>query len=92
MKDSKSTHAALYTESTPSASSSTLTINELDPSNFKDFLDNDLSKFDDSLALFTNTFNGFPRKSNFRRNKPLTITNKPWKTPVDKASMMCYNY
>ncbi|KAI3692485.1 hypothetical protein L6452_32301 [Arctium lappa] len=64
-------------------------INLLD-SESDDLSDPDLSEFDESLALLTNSFKIFARKSNFRRNKPLSLTEKPKSTPVDKATATCY--
>ncbi|KAI3664987.1 hypothetical protein L6452_43602 [Arctium lappa] len=63
----------------PSQRSSTLTITELD-SDSEDPLDTDLSEFDELLTLLTNCFRRFSRKSNFRRKKPLTISDKPKST------------
>ena len=77
-KDTKNTVVALFTKSLPSASPSTLTITELEPSNSKDLPNNDLSEFDESLALLTNSFWRFARESNLKCNKPLTITEKRW--------------
>ncbi|KAI3664801.1 hypothetical protein L6452_43409 [Arctium lappa] len=57
----------------------------------EDLSDPDLSEFDESLALLTNSFKRFARKSNFRRSKPLSISEKPKSTPVDKATATCYN-
>ncbi|KAI3729555.1 hypothetical protein L6452_18216 [Arctium lappa] len=49
---------------------STLTITELD-SESEDLSDPDLSEFDESLTLLTNSFKRFARKSNFRKSKGL---------------------
>ena len=88
VKESKSTPVALVSESFPSATTSSVVITELDNPNSEDFSDAD---FDESLALLTNTFKRFARKSNFQKKKPLAITDKPISTPVDKASAICYN-
>jgi hypothetical protein len=88
VKDSKSTHVALVSESFPSTTTSFVVITELDDPNSEDLSDAD---FDESLALLTNTFRRFARKSNFQKKKPLAITDKPRSTPVDKASAICYN-
>ncbi|KAI3668197.1 hypothetical protein L6452_43274 [Arctium lappa] len=89
-KESKSTPVTLvFSEIIPSQRS-TLTIPELD-SESEDLSDPDLSEFDESLALLTNSFKRFARKSNFRRSKPLSLTKKPKSTPVDKATATCYN-
>ncbi|KAI3718707.1 hypothetical protein L6452_19589 [Arctium lappa] len=90
-KDSKSTPVALVSlEIIPSQCLSTLTITELD-SDSKDPSDADLSEFDESLALLTNSFRRFARKSNFKRNKPFAISDKPKSTYVDKTTATCYN-
>ena len=88
-KDSKSTFVALVSESLPSATHTfSVVITELDDTNFEDLSDAD---FDESLALLTNTFRRFARKSNFQKKKPFAITDKPKSIPVDKASAICYN-
>ena len=53
--------------------------------------DADITEFDNSLALLSNNFRKFARKSNFR--KPLTISDSDKsKTPLaDKASSTCFN-
>ncbi|KAI3729105.1 hypothetical protein L6452_17754 [Arctium lappa] len=89
-KDSKSTPVALVSSEIIPSQRSTLTITELD-SESEDLSDPDLSEFDESLALLTNSFKRFARKSNFRRSKPLSISEKPKSTPVDKATATCYN-
>ncbi|KAI3697975.1 hypothetical protein L6452_31082 [Arctium lappa] len=89
-KDSKSTPFALVSSEIIPSQRSTLTITELD-SESEDLSDPDLSEFDESLALLTNSFKIFARKSNFRRSKPLSLTEKPKSTPVDKATATCYN-
>ncbi|KAI3668177.1 hypothetical protein L6452_43254 [Arctium lappa] len=89
-KDSKSTPVALVSSEIIPSQRSTLTITELD-SESEDLSDPDLSEFDESLALLTNSFKRFARKSNFRRSKPLSLTEKPKSTPVDKANATCYN-
>ncbi|KAI3665329.1 hypothetical protein L6452_43953 [Arctium lappa] len=89
-KDSKSTPVALVSSEIIPSQRSTLTITELD-SESEDLSDPDLSEFDESLALLTNYFKRFARKSNFRRSKPLSLTEKPKSTPVDKATATCYN-
>ncbi|KAJ9544126.1 hypothetical protein OSB04_023833 [Centaurea solstitialis] len=88
-KDFKSTSLALVTESVPSVPTSSVTITELDPSDSAVMSDSD-SEFNDSLALLTNSFKRFARKSNFQKRKPLYITNKPKSTPVDKATFICF--
>ena len=87
VKDSKSTFVALISESPPSATTSSVVITELDDPNSEDLSDAD---FDESLALLTNTFRRFARKSNFQKKKPFAITDKLKSTPVDKASATCY--
>ncbi|KAI3678411.1 hypothetical protein L6452_37702 [Arctium lappa] len=89
-KDSKSTPVALVSSEIIPSQRSTLTITELD-SESEDLSDPDLSEFDESLALLTNSFKRFARKSNFRKSKPLSLTEKPKSTPVDKATATCYN-
>ncbi|KAI3684855.1 hypothetical protein L6452_34082 [Arctium lappa] len=89
-KDSKSTPVALVSSEIIPSQRSTLTITELE-SESEDLSDPDLSEFDESLALLTNSFKRFARKSNFRRSKPLSLTEKPKSTPVDKATATCYN-
>ncbi|KAI3707057.1 hypothetical protein L6452_25245 [Arctium lappa] len=89
-KDSKSTPVALVSSEIIPFQRSTLTITELD-SESEDLSDPDLSEFDESLALLTNSFKRFARKSNFLRSKPLSLTEKPKSTPVDKATATCYN-
>ncbi|KAI3681330.1 hypothetical protein L6452_36121 [Arctium lappa] len=89
-KDSKSTPVALVSSEIIPSQRSTLTITELD-SESEDLSDPDLSEFDESLALLTNSFKRFARKSNFRRSKPLSLTEKSKSTPVDKATATCYN-
>ncbi|KAI3718217.1 hypothetical protein L6452_19079 [Arctium lappa] len=89
-KDSKSTPVALVSSEIIPSQRSTLTITELD-SESEDLSDPDLSEFDESLALLTNSFKRFARKSNFRRSKPLSLTEKPKSTLVDKATDTCYN-
>ena len=87
-KDSKSTSVALVSESLPLAPrTSSVVITELDNTNSEDFSEAD---FDESLALLTNTFRRFVRKSNFQKKSPLAITDKPKSTPVDKASAKKY--
>ncbi|KAI3718316.1 hypothetical protein L6452_19180 [Arctium lappa] len=89
-KDSKSTHVSLvYLEIIPSQRS-ILTITKLD-SDTEELSDTDLSEFDESLALLTNSFKRFARKSNFRRNKSLSITDKPKSTHIDKTTATCFN-
>jgi len=90
-KDSKNTFVALVSESIPSATKSSVTITELEPSD-SDFLsNNDSAVFDESLALLANTFRRFAHKSNFQKPIPLSITDKPKSTPVHKAASFCYN-
>ncbi|KAI3693088.1 hypothetical protein L6452_32916 [Arctium lappa] len=89
-KDSKSTPVALVSSKIIPSQRSTLTITELD-SDSEDLSDTNISEFDESLALLTNSFKRFARKSNFRRNKPLSLTDKPKSTHVDKATAICFN-
>ncbi|KAI3697893.1 hypothetical protein L6452_30995 [Arctium lappa] len=89
-KDSKSTPVALVSLEIIPSQRSTLTITELDFES-EDQSDPNLSKFDESLALLTNSFKRFSRKSNFRRNKPLCLIDKPKSTPIEKAIATCYN-
>ncbi|KAI3669276.1 hypothetical protein L6452_40504 [Arctium lappa] len=89
-KDSKSTSFALVSSEIIPSQRSTLTITELDYET-EDLSDTDITEFDESLALLTNSFKRFARKSNFRRNKPMSLTVKPKSTPVDKATPTCFN-
>jgi hypothetical protein len=90
-KDTKSTSVALISESIPSVPKSSVVITELDPSDPEYLSDIDSADLDESLALLTNTFRRFARKSNFQKPRPLSLTNKPKSTPVDKATSICYN-
>ncbi|KAI3757372.1 hypothetical protein L6452_04909 [Arctium lappa] len=80
IKDSKSTPVALVSSEIIPSQRSTLTITELD-SETEDLSDTYISEFEESLALLTKSFKRFARKSNFRRNKPLSLTDKPKSTP-----------
>ncbi|KAI3715356.1 hypothetical protein L6452_22336 [Arctium lappa] len=90
VKEIRHTPIALVSSEIIPSQRSTITITELD-SESEDLSDPDLSEFDESLALLTNSFKRFARKSNFRRSKPLSLTEKPKSTPVDKATATCYN-
>ena len=90
-KDSKSASVALISESIPSVPKSSVTIIELDHSDSECLSDNDSADFDESLALLTNTFRRFARKSNFQKSRPFSLTNKPKSTFVDKATSIWYN-
>ena len=81
----------LVSESIPSVPKSSVVITELDPSDSECLSDIDSTDLDESLALLTNTFRRFARKSNFQKPKPLSFTNKPKSTRVDKATSICYN-
>ena len=90
-KDSKSTSVVLLYESVPSVPKSLVVITELDPSDSECLSENDSADLDESIALLTNTFRRFTRKSNFQKSRPLSLTNKPKSTLVDKATSICYN-
>ena len=91
-KDSKRTSVSLISESIPSVPKSSVTIIELDPSDSECLSYNNSADFDESLALLTNTFRRFAPKSNFHNPRPLSITDNPKSTPVDKATSICYNF
>jgi len=82
----------LISESIPSATPSSVTITELDPFDSEGLSDPYFTDFDESPALLSNTFMRLSRKSNFRKSRPLSISNKPKSTLVDKASAMSNNY
>ncbi|KAJ9557467.1 hypothetical protein OSB04_012081 [Centaurea solstitialis] len=88
-KEPKSNTVALVSDSvTPVATSSSVTITELESS------DSDMSEdpeFNESLALLTRSFKKFAKKGNFHKKKPLSITDKPKSEPIDKATAICYN-
>ena len=89
-KDTKSTSVALIFESIPSVPKSLVVITELDPFDSECLSENDSAELDESIALLTNTFRRFAHKSNFQKPRPLSLTNKPKSTPVDKAVAICY--
>ncbi|KAJ9547260.1 hypothetical protein OSB04_019803 [Centaurea solstitialis] len=89
-KDVKSTSLALISESPqPSNPVSTVTITEIEDSD-SDHVSNTETELNDSLALFSKHFKKFGRKGNFRKSKPLSLTNKAETPSGDKTSATCF--
>ncbi|KAJ9556409.1 hypothetical protein OSB04_011023 [Centaurea solstitialis] len=82
--------ALIFDASQPSQTPvSTVTITEIDDSDFDLVFDNE-TNFNESLALLSKHFKKFGRKGNFRKPKQLSLTNKPDTPSGDKATSTSY--
>ncbi|KAJ9561689.1 hypothetical protein OSB04_006849 [Centaurea solstitialis] len=89
-KDVKSTSLALISDSPqPSNPVSTVTITEIEDSDSNHVSDTE-TELNESLALLSKHFKKFGRKGNFRKSKPLSLTNKAETPSGDKASATCF--
>ncbi|KAJ9538983.1 hypothetical protein OSB04_031716 [Centaurea solstitialis] len=89
-KDVKSTSLALISDSPqPSNPVSTVTITEIEDSD-SDHVSDTETELNESLALLSKHFKKFGRKGNFRKSKPLSLTNKAETPSGDKASATCF--
>ncbi|KAJ9557629.1 hypothetical protein OSB04_012243 [Centaurea solstitialis] len=68
---------------------STVTITEIDESD-SDLVSDDKTELNESIALLSKHFKKFGRKGNFRKSKPLSISNKPDTHSGDKAASTCF--
>src|SRR5581483_11235259 len=89
-KDVKSTSLALISDSPqPSNHISTVTITETEDSDSDHVFDSE-TELNESLSLLSKHFKKFGRKGNFRKSKPLSLTNKAETPSGDKASATCF--
>ncbi|KAJ9548152.1 hypothetical protein OSB04_020695 [Centaurea solstitialis] len=89
-KEFKSTYLALISESPkPSNPVSIVTITEIEDSD-SDHVSDTETELNESLALLSKHFKKFGRKGNFRKSKPLSLTNKAETPSGDKASATCF--
>ncbi|WP_185695705.1 retrotransposon gag domain-containing protein, partial [Escherichia coli] len=90
-KDLKSNSLALISDQTSPKPISTVTITEIEDSDSDPVSENE-AELNESLALLAKRFKKFARKGNFRKNKPLSISNKPEPPSGDKATSICFCY
>src|SRR5581483_1573997 len=89
-KDVKSTSLALLSNSSQTSNPvSTVTITEIEDSNSNHVSDTE-TELNESLALLSKHFKKFGRKGNFRKSKPLSLTNKAETPSGGKASATCF--
>ncbi|KAJ9561374.1 hypothetical protein OSB04_006534 [Centaurea solstitialis] len=87
----KGTSLALISDTSQSSQTlvSTVTITEIDDSDFDLVFDNE-ADFNESLALLSKHFKKFGRKRNFHKPKQLSLTNKPDTPSGYKATSTCF--
>ncbi|KAJ9566537.1 hypothetical protein OSB04_002503 [Centaurea solstitialis] len=89
-KDVKSTSLALISNfPQPSNPVSTVTITKIEDSD-SDHVSDTETELNESLALLSKHFKKFGRKRNFRKSKPLSLTNKAETPSGDKTSATCF--